>query len=76
MPIVKCTRCPATAQLTQHFRDGQRLYESDYGSDFFDQCKTPVRAAGDPDKTPSCPHMEDALKAEILRLDAMLHRVP
>ena len=29
MPIVKCTRCPATAQLTRHFRDGQRLYESD-----------------------------------------------
>ncbi len=76
MPTVKCPRCSATVRLTPYVQDGQRLYDSDYGSDFFDRCENPVRAAGDPEKPPSCPHMEEALKAEILHLDAMLHRVP
>ncbi len=69
MPIVRCPKCPASVHLTPYFRDGQRRYKSDYGPNFFEWCKKLVRTRGDPDKTPACPHMEKAIRAETLRLD-------
>ncbi len=72
MPTVKCPKCPATVELTHYFRRGERVYNYGYGPDLFDWCLNPVRAAGDPDRTPKCPHMEEAVTAETQRLDTML----
>ena len=69
MPSVKCPECPATVELNIFYRAGQRGYESVYGPDFLDWCKNPVRAGGDPDRTPKCPYMEEAVKDKTRRLD-------
>ena len=72
MPTVKCPKCPATVELTHYFRRGERVYNYGYGPDLFDWCLNPVRAAGDPDRTPKCPDMEEAVTAATRSLDAML----
>ena len=72
MATVKCPKCPATVELTHYFRRGERVYNYGYGSDLFDWCLNPVRAAGDPDRTPKCPDMEEAVTAATRSLDNML----